>query len=148
MRSLGPTSTEAPKLLHRVLVVDDFPDSAHTIRALLEMNGHQVHTAETGRAGIALAYAFDPTIAIVDLGLPDMNGCDVVRELRSRKGGQRVVIAVLTGWDQPAKRTAALSAGCDRFLVKPASAAKLRELIALADARGAHAGEIAARGSQ
>jgi DNA-binding response OmpR family regulator len=114
---------------HRVLVVDDYPDSAEVVRTLIELLGHEARVAGSGRAALAEAYGFDPTIVILDLGLPDINGCDVARELRSRRGGERLHIAALSGWGQPEKRRAALSAGCDQFVVKPANGTKIRSIL-------------------
>jgi DNA-binding response OmpR family regulator len=114
---------------HRVLVVDDYPDSAEIVRTLVELFGHEARIACTGRAALAEAYAFDPTIVILDLGLPDINGCDVARELRARRGGQHLHIAALSGWSHKDKRQAALSAGCDQFVLKPANAVKLRTIL-------------------
>jgi CheY-like chemotaxis protein len=114
---------------HRVLVVDDYPDSADVVRTLIELLGHEARIASSGRAALAEAYGFDPTIVILDIGLPDINGCDVARELRARRGGQHLHIAALTGWGQQDKRQAALSAGCDQFVLKPASAAKIGTIL-------------------
>lgn len=114
---------------HRVLVVDDYPDSAEVVRTLIELFGHEVRIANSGRAALAEAYGFAPTIVILDLGLPDINGCEVARELRSRRGGHHVHIAALSGWDHQDKRRAALSAGCDQYVVKPASATKIHTIL-------------------
>lgn len=112
-----------------MLVVDDYPDSAEVVRTLIEMFGHEVRIASSGRAALAEAYGFEPTIVILDLGLPDINGCEVARELRARRGGQHVHIAALSGWGNKDKRQAALSAGCDQYVVKPASAMKIQTIL-------------------
>jgi len=110
-------------------VVDDYPDSAEVVRTLIELLGHEVRIADSGRAALAEAYGFDPTIVILDLGLPDINGCDVARELRARRGGDRMHIAALSGWSQQDKRQAALSAGCDQYVVKPVSGMKIKSIL-------------------
>lgn len=115
--------------VQRVLVVDDYPDSAEVVRTLVEILGHEARIASSGRAALAEAYAFDPTVVILDLGLPDINGCDVARELRARRGGQHLHIAALSGWSHQEKRKAALSAGCDQYVLKPANAMKIRTIL-------------------
>ena len=117
------------KVQERVLVVDDSPDSAEVVRTLVELLGHEARIASSGRAALAEAYAFDPTIVILDLGLPDISGCDVARELRARRGGQHLHIAALSGWSHHEKRKAALSAGCDQYVLKPANATKIRTIL-------------------
>jgi CheY-like chemotaxis protein len=129
MTADAPRAPNPPRNRHRVLVVDDYPDSADVVRTLIELMGHEARIASSGRAALAEAYGFDPTIVILDIGLPDINGCDVARELRARPGGQHVHIAALTGWGQHDKRQAALSAGCDQFVLKPASAAKIGTIL-------------------
>lgn len=114
---------------HRVLVVDDYPDSAEVVRTLIELLGHEARVASSGRAALDEACGFDPTIVLLDLGLPDMSGYEVARELRARCGGRRLHIAALTGWSQHDRRQAALSAGCDQYVIKPASAVKIGTIL-------------------
>ena len=116
---------------HRVLVVDDYPDTADIVRTLVERFGHDARVANTGRSALAEAYDFVPTVVILDIGLSDMSGCDVARQLRARRGGERMFIAALSGWGQPERRRAAIEAGCDRFLLKPASGQKVQEILGL-----------------
>lgn len=129
MHSNSTARLRTNKPRHRVLVVDDYPDSADVVRTLIELLGHEARIASSGRAALAEAYGFDPTIVILDLCLPDIHGCDVARELRARRGGQHLHIAALSGWGQQDRRQAALSAGCDQFVVKPASAAKIGTIL-------------------
>jgi len=114
---------------HRVLVVDDFPDAAQLVCRLLRRAGHLTCTADSGRAALAEAYSFDPSIVILDLDLPDVSGYDVARQLRARPGGRHLYIAALSGWSQPWKRQAALEAGCDDYVIKPASAVMIHRII-------------------
>jgi len=115
------------KRSYRVLVVDDYQDSAEVVCTILRFGGHTCGMAYSGRAAIAQAYAMDPTIVILDLSLPDMTGYDVARELKRNLRNTHVV--ALTGWDSPEKRAAAAAAGCDQYLVKPADAPKIRAII-------------------
>lgn len=114
---------------HRVLIVDDYPDTAEAVRSLVEMLGHEVRIATSGRAGLAEAYGFSPSVVILDLDLPDISGYDVAKELRARRGGKNLYIAALSGWDQANKRKMALAAGCDQYVLKPANAAKIRAIL-------------------
>lgn len=114
---------------HRVLIVDDYPDSAEAVRILVEVLGHEAQIAASGRAALAEADSFAPTIVFLDLGLPDINGYDVARELRARRGGEHLHIVVLSGWGQLENQQAALSAGCDQFVVKPANGGKIRSIL-------------------
>lgn len=117
----------------RVLVVDDHPDTAHAICAIIEVLGHHCRTASTGRFAIAEAYGFDPTIIILDLSLPDLSGYEVARVLRQRPGRRQPHIAALSGWGSREKRDAALAAGCDQYVLKPADAEKIRGILLAAD---------------
>jgi two-component system, OmpR family, response regulator len=118
---------------HRVLVVDDFPDAARAAAMLLRLLGHEVATAHSGRDALAVAESFQPDIVILDVGLPDLSGYDVARELRQRQRTPHVHIAALTGWGQPSDRIHALAAGFDQHVLKPADATKLKAIIQLAN---------------
>jgi DNA-binding response OmpR family regulator len=117
----------------RVLVVDDFPDTADVIRSLVEILGYECRVADSGRAALAVACDFEPTVVLLDIGLSDMNGCDVARELRARRGGDRMLIVALSGWGRPEQRREALAAGCDQYVMKPADVTKLRAILGAAD---------------
>lgn len=126
---------QASKLRHRVLVVDDYPDSAEAVRMLVETLGHDTRVANSGRAALAEAYDFEPSIVILDMGLPDMTGCDVARELRARRGGHSVHIVGLSGWGHHDRRQAALDAGCDQYVVKPADVGMIRTILSAVPSR-------------
>ena len=118
---------------HRVLVVDDHPDAAEIACALLELFGHQCAIATTGQQGLARAAEFEPDVAIVDIGLPDISGYEVARQLRASSSGRPLFLAALTGWGAPEDRDRAFAAGFDYHVTKPADAEKLREILARAD---------------
>lgn len=82
------------------------------------MDGHQVQTATEGAEALRQAPAFNPQVALVDIGLPGMNGYELARELR-RVFGDRLLMVALTGFDEPADRALAIEAGFDAHLVKP-----------------------------
>ncbi|MDZ5457096.1 PAS domain S-box protein [Azohydromonas lata] len=115
----------------RVMVVDDNPDAAESLALLLELQGHEVRTAHDGLAAVALAQAFRPALAIVDIGLPGISGYEVARRIRAQPGGAALLLVALTGWGQAQDKQAALEAGFDRHLTKPVAPQQLDELFAL-----------------
>lgn len=126
-----------PNMKTRVLVVDDYPDSAETASMLLMLYGHECRTAVTGRSALDQAAVFDPDIVILDISLPDMSGYEVARALRARPGGQELYLAAVTGWSQPQDREQAFAAGFDQHVVKPTNSAKILEILRLAADRTA-----------
>jgi len=116
----------------RVLVVDDYPDSAETASMLLAIYGHECRTAITGQGALEEAAAFDPHIVILDIGLPDMSGYEVARALRARAAGRPLYLAAVTGWGQPEDRVQAFAAGFDQHILKPTNAAKILQILQLA----------------
>jgi CheY-like chemotaxis protein len=107
-----------PEAGGRVLVVEDHRDSREALRILLEMWGYQVEVAEDGLRGAERALAWQPVAAIVDIGLPILNGYEVARRVRASLGANIRLIA-LTAYGQPEDRKRALEAGFDVHLVKP-----------------------------
>jgi CheY-like chemotaxis protein len=113
----------------RVLVVDDYPDSANSISTLLTLFGYDCRTASSGKDALALADAFDPDIVLIDIGLPDISGYEVARALRARPCKHPLYLAAITGWGQPEDRVRALAAGFDQHVLKPADAGKLKTIL-------------------
>lgn len=118
---------------HRVLVVDDYPDAAEISCTLIEMMGHECRTAVSGAQALDEARSFQPDIAILDIGLPDLSGYELARALRSDAAGRPLYLAAMTGWGQPEDRARAFAAGFDTHVLKPADAQKLREILKAAD---------------
>ncbi|MFP2909297.1 response regulator [Pyxidicoccus sp. 3LFB2] len=102
----------------RILLVEDNPDARQAMRDLLELWGHQVVVAPDGLQGVALALTQSPELALVDIGMPGMDGYRVAEELRSRVG-QRIRLVAITGYGGPEGQDRALRAGFDLHLVKP-----------------------------
>jgi PAS domain S-box-containing protein len=115
---IGAGLLENSKAL-RVLVVDDNTDAAQTLGLMLEIMGHDVRVAHGGRAGLALAETFRPQLMLLDLGMPELDGYETARLIRSRSWGGGIVIAALTGWGQDEDRRRSREAGFDHHLVKP-----------------------------
>lgn len=113
----------------RVLIIDDSEDAARTLAALLESAGYETRIAGGGVEGLELADSDRPGAVILDLDLPDMSGYEVCRRLRARPFGAQLLIIALTGWTRHSDRVAASEAGCDHYVVKPASLDTLDALL-------------------
>ena len=131
--STGPAGQSLNgSIRRRVLIVEDNADARESLRAVLELSGHEVHEAEDGPGGVAKALAVQPDLALIDIGLPSLNGYEVARQIRSAPAGRGIVLVALTGYSQPRDRQQAQEAGFDAHLVKPVDFARLNELIATA----------------
>ena len=101
-----------------ILIIEDHDDAREALRALLELEGHSVEAAASGPKGVELAQANMPDIALVDIGLPEVDGYEVARRLRGLTSGRPYLIA-LTGYGQPDDIKRARDAGFDAHLLKP-----------------------------
>jgi two-component system KDP operon response regulator KdpE len=110
------------ELRARILVVEDEPDIRRFVRMTLESEGHEVFEAPTLQRGLIEAGSRRPDLAVVDLGLPDGDGVDLIRDLR---GWSQAPVIVLSARAGEADKVAALDAGADDYLVKPFGAAEL-----------------------
>ncbi|MGN6607464.1 MAG: response regulator [Jatrophihabitans sp.] len=117
-----------------VLVVDDEPGLLRALRINLVARDYVVHTATDGREGLRAAAQHRPDVVIVDLGLPDLDGADVIRGIR---GWSAVPIIVLSARDQEAQKVVALDAGADDYVTKPFG---MEELLARLRAAARRAG--------
>lgn len=120
----------------RIVIVEDNSDSRATLQLLLEMEGHEVFAAGDGKQGIELIEQHRPDIALIDIGLPGVDGFEVARRIRAQQKQPPLLVA-LTGYGFPSDREKALSAGFDVHLVKPLQLASLRELLACQKRNGA-----------
>jgi len=122
-----PVGREEPSV-RRVLLVEDNEDTREVLRELLEMWGHQVEVAEDGFKGVQLFPVLRPHVALVDLGLPGMDGFQVARTIRESEGGRDVFLVALTGYSGE-HRTQAVEAGFNLHLVKPVKPDDLERLL-------------------
>jgi PAS domain S-box-containing protein len=113
----------------RVLVVEDSDDARQSLRLLLEMAGHQVEACEDGASGLARLRAFRPDVALIDLGLPGMDGYAVAREARGSPETRAIRLVAVTGYGQAEDRRRALAAGFDLHVTKPVDASMLDEML-------------------
>jgi CheY-like chemotaxis protein len=100
-----------------VLLVEDNDDAREALRILLELKGQRVVTARDGREAVQEVRAQSPDVALIDIGLPDVDGFEVARILRAQPENRDLRLIALTGY--AAERDRALGAGFDDFLVKP-----------------------------
>jgi CheY-like chemotaxis protein len=112
----------------RVLIVEDSPDNRETLRLVVEGWGHEVDVAPDGGAGLEKALAWQPDAAIVDIGLPVLDGYELARRLRTRLGARPVLIA-LSGYSQPEDRRRAMAAGFNAYFTKPADLDRLSKML-------------------
>jgi signal transduction histidine kinase/CheY-like chemotaxis protein len=113
----------------RILIVDDNRDSADTLAVLLRTLGAIISVVYTGRAALEAFDAFDPDVVILDIGMPEMDGYDVARRIRSRANCAHVLLIALTGWGQDHDRERARAAGFDHHVVKPPDIDTLRRFV-------------------
>jgi CheY-like chemotaxis protein len=102
-----------------VLVVDDNVDSAETTAALLRLRGHDVRTAHDGPTAVAVALDYQPNVALLDIGLPGMDGYELARRLQEDHALRGIVLIAMTGYAQDEHRRRAQQAGFTEHLVKP-----------------------------
>jgi CheY-like chemotaxis protein len=114
-----PTARPDSAKQHRVLVIDDNEDAATSLALLLESEGQLVCTAADGKTGLRLAHDFSPDAIVLDIGLPDIDGYEVVRLIRQQPSGQDKLIIAVTGWGQETDKQAAKTAGFDFHFTKP-----------------------------
>jgi CheY-like chemotaxis protein len=122
-----------------VLVVEDNAEGRDSLAEMLRLLGHDVAAVGTGREAVEKAPAFRPTVALVDIGLPDISGHDVARALRSHPGLGGLGLVAITGWAQEEDRQRSVAAGFEHHLVKPVEPEILIALLAQLPARPAGA---------
>ncbi|MDY0963721.1 hybrid sensor histidine kinase/response regulator [Massilia sp. CFBP9026] len=114
----------------KVLVVDDNVDAAQMLGTLLEMSGYEVKVEYDGKGALASALQAPPDVALLDIGLPDIDGHELARRLRAMPETTQAMLVALTGYGQEEDRQRAHHAGFDHHMAKPADLAKLLELLA------------------
>jgi CheY-like chemotaxis protein len=114
----------------RILVVEDNTDARAMLRHMLEAAGHEVHEAGDGLEALAMALALRPDVALIDLGLPEVDGYEVARRLRASDEQRRILLVAVTGYGSPDDREHSLAAGFDVHLVKPVDPDMLADALA------------------
>jgi CheY-like chemotaxis protein len=113
----------------RVLVVEDNQDAGEMYRILIELAGHEVLLAENGTRGLELLKSARPDIALVDIGLPGMDGYEIARRFRAEPDADKVLLVALTGYGSSSDRARSRQAGFDLHLIKPVDPQALQELL-------------------
>jgi two-component system, sensor histidine kinase len=123
------TFTPARTVPRRVLLIEDNRDARETFRMMLELAGHQVLEAEEGRSGLELLRTELPDIAVIDVGLPGLDGYEIASRFRKEPQSHRVTLVALTGYGTPEARERSRAAGFDHHLIKPIDPDALRVLM-------------------
>jgi CheY-like chemotaxis protein len=113
----------------RILVVDDNVDAAETLAALLELQGHRVAVAHDGERALELAREFVPDIALLDLGMPGMDGYELARAFRDNPSTRGVQIIAVSGYGRAEDRARTRQAGFDMHVTKPVDPEVLRKVV-------------------
>jgi CheY-like chemotaxis protein len=119
----------APAAALKILVVDDNRDAAESCAMLLELSGHSVQTAYSGRQALEIGETFRPHALLLDIGLPDLSGYELAQQIRAAPWGQGTILVAVTGWGQEEDRRRAFEAGFDHHLTKPIETEKLESLL-------------------
>ena len=112
-----------------ILVVDDNRDAADSLAMLLQIAGHEVQTAASGAQALELAATTLPSVVLIDLGMPEMDGFEVARRLRRMPGLKQARLIAVSGYGQESDRLATAQAGFEKHLTKPVDADELMRII-------------------
>ncbi|MEW7847724.1 ATP-binding protein [Massilia aurea] len=126
----APAPAGSEQAARRILIIEDNLDASDMLRLLLEVEGHRVEIAGDGHAGLALALEGRFDAIVCDIGLPGIDGLELMTRLRAAPPDLRPLAIALSGYGQPSDRERALAAGFDRYLVKPVAPAMLVEALA------------------
>lgn len=119
-----------PETVLRVLVVDDDRDGADALGLLMEELGNQVHVTYGGTQAFNVATVFRPHLMLIDLAMPDMDGCRLVSSLRQMRTFAHTKIVAVTGFADLGHKTLAIKAGFDMVLFKPAALTEIKAVLA------------------
>lgn len=112
-----------------IVIADDNEDAAEVLSTLLQLEGHATHVVHDGVAAVKSIAAILPDLALIDIGMPGLNGYEVARHVRDLPDAHHVMLAALTGWGGEADRQRALEAGFDSHLTKPVVLKEIQALI-------------------
>ena len=120
----------AARFARRILIADDNNDALESLATLLQLSGHEVFTATNGGTALQSAERHRPEVALLDIGMPMLDGYEVAKRIRAQPWGQRITLVALTGWGQDSDRRRSREAGFDSHLVKPLDLETLTDLLA------------------
>ncbi|HEX8199984.1 MAG TPA: ATP-binding protein, partial [Isosphaeraceae bacterium] len=127
-----PDPVTKPAAGQRILIVEDQKDNREMLRDLLQLWGHQVEVAEDGLAGVEAILRLRPDVALVDIGLPQLDGYGVAERIRASSVGNALLLVALTGYAQPEDRRRVRAAGFNAHLTKPVNLDELSRLLSSA----------------
>jgi CheY-like chemotaxis protein len=114
------TDSVSAILYPTVLLAEDSQDTRIMLKRAFEIKGYQVFEAEDGREALDIAWRYKPSLIVVDLNMPVLDGLETIKNLREReKPGEQTPIVVITAYDVPGMEDAAFETGCDCYLRKP-----------------------------
>jgi CheY-like chemotaxis protein len=125
----APVEDRGVRAKRRVLVADDNRDGAASLGLLLTLAGHEAHYAHDGLEAIEVAERVRPDIALLDIGMPRLDGLEAARRIRSASWGADITLVALTGWGQADDRKKTQEAGFDHHMVKPIDYPTLSRLL-------------------
>jgi CheY-like chemotaxis protein len=118
-----------PNKRRRVLIADDNHDAAESLALLLRMQGHEVAVVHDGQQALSTITSMRPEVALLDIGMPALNGYEVARQLRQSTLGSTVTLIAVTGWGQDRDKARALSVGFNHHFTKPVDPSRLSALL-------------------
>ncbi|MEO7773651.1 MAG: PAS domain S-box protein [Steroidobacteraceae bacterium] len=127
-------------VVRSVLVADDNRDAADSLAMLLGIDGHEVRVVHNGSDALAALLEAPPEVALLDIGMPGLNGYEIAKAARARKECDSVTLVALTGWGQESDKAQALAAGFDHHFTKPVDPEQLSQLLRTGPLRGSSAG--------
>jgi signal transduction histidine kinase len=131
-----PRSRDGPAVSRRILLADDNADALESLATVLRLRGHEVYSAPNGAIALETATRHMPEVALLDIGMPLLDGYEVARRIRAQEWGKSVTLVALTGWGQESDRRRSREAGFDTHLVKPLDLDRLTALLAQLPAQG------------
>ncbi|MGH8320002.1 MAG: response regulator [Steroidobacteraceae bacterium] len=127
---VAPLAAGIERMVRRILIADDNNDALESLATLLQLSGHEVYTATNGGTALQCAERQRPEVALLDIGMPILDGYEVAKRIRQQPWGQRITLVALTGWGQDSDRRRSREAGFDSHLVKPLDLETLTDLLA------------------
>jgi len=115
----------------RILVVDDDRDTANTLARLVSMFGYETRAIYDGQEAVMQAATLEPEMALIDIGMPDMDGYGIAKRIRQLPGGTHTILVAVTGWTRPDDKRQAYACGFDLHVAKPVDLPTLKGLLAI-----------------
>lgn len=121
----------------RILVVDDERDAADSLVRLIQVLGYDAKAAYDGEQAVREVATYSPDMALIDIGMPGLNGFETVSRIRQQRGNVTMILVAVTGWTREEDQRKAYDAGFDLHIAKPMTVETLKELLAILDPEAA-----------